>query len=599
MISHLKLHGQEGSVVCENCFSKFKSVKGFKLHNRNCFAPFDTEIEVINNNNDFNIEKPDDFQFLNENRKDQLAALALHLRGKYRCSENVVNIIFSSLQNIFNNKSQNEEISTICKELSTEYSRTRYFQTAFKMPQIQLVYKNSLHGCFIPFKEILQFIFTSNEYDKFPEYSSEISISLFSDDLGVTNPIGKSRGKHKLWVLYFQLLNIPQCCLSKSFSIFPLAITGSKSVKVKGLMKSLLLDLVQSLNELSSIDSSTLTNANGKKFMVKLKHFIGDSLTCNAIAAFKEGFGKKVVRCCRVCNSNRSEMLVYNKHSQCKIRSLEEHKMRVKELDKSSLPRVELLKWSKLYGVQSNSVLSEIKEFDVTKQVLFDPMHDLLEGVIPLQIELYLNHGVLKGFFTIDSLNNFIKLFQYPKDSEKPPVIVDLVIKGKFGSAQVLSICRILPIFLRSITIDCHFLCLIKLLRILQMCLSPVTTEAYFISLEETITAHHTLFMNLYPDKFIPKLHFLIHYPVQSRQFGSLRYHMCMAFERKHQVIKNVRHFNFKNMPLSAMKSMVLNTVASFYNSFGEISNEVLCELNQVTLKKKIVTCIQINGIKY
>ena len=94
------MHGQEGSVVCENYFSKFKSVKGFKLHNKNCFAPFHTEIEVINNNIDFNIEKLDDFQFLNENRRDQLAALALHLRGKYRCSENVVNIIFSNLQNI-------------------------------------------------------------------------------------------------------------------------------------------------------------------------------------------------------------------------------------------------------------------------------------------------------------------------------------------------------------------------------------------------------------------------------------------------------------------------------------------------------------------
>nr|XP_047133759.1 uncharacterized protein LOC124811802 [Hydra vulgaris] len=171
------------------------------------------------------------------------------------------------------------------------------------MPQIQSVRKNSLHGCFIPFKEIIQFIFTSNEYNTILEFSSEISISLYSDDLGVTNPIGKSRGKHKLWVLYFQLLNIPQCCLSKTFSIFPLAITGSKSVKDNSFMKSLLLDLVQSLNELLLIDSSTLTNANGKKFNVKLKHFIGDSLTCNAIAGFKEGFSKNVVRCCRVCNS--------------------------------------------------------------------------------------------------------------------------------------------------------------------------------------------------------------------------------------------------------------------------------------------------------
>ncbi|XP_065657019.1 uncharacterized protein LOC124810398 isoform X2 [Hydra vulgaris] len=269
MISHLKLHGQEGLVVCENCFSKFKSVKGFKLHNKNCLAFFDTETEVTNDNIDFNIEKTDDFQFLKKKRKYQLAALALHLRGKYRCSENVVNIIFSNLQNLFINKSQNEEINTICKQLSTEYSRTRYFQNAFKMPQIQSVRKNSLHGCFIPFKEIIQFIFTSNEYNTFLENSSEISISLYSDDLGVTNPIGKSRGKHKLWVLYFQLLNIPQCCLSKTFSIFPLAITGSKSVKDNSFMKSLLLDLVQSLNELLLIDSSTLTNANGKKFNVK------------------------------------------------------------------------------------------------------------------------------------------------------------------------------------------------------------------------------------------------------------------------------------------------------------------------------------------
>ena len=68
---------------------------------------------------------------------------------------------------------------------------------------------------------------------------------------------------------------------------------------------------------------------------------------------------------------------------------------------------------------------------------------------------------------------------------------------------------------------------------------------------------------------------------------------MCMAFERKHQAIKNVRHFNFKNMPLSAMKSMVLNTVVSFNNSFGEIRNGVLCELNQVTYKKKYCNLYQ------
>ena len=86
----------------------------------------------------------------------------------------------------------------------------------------------------------------------------------------------------------------------------------------------------------------------------------------------------------------------------------------------------------------------------------------------------------------------------------------------------MLSLYCVLPIFLRTTAIDLHFSCLIKLLHILQLCLSPITTDAYLFCLEEKIAAYHTLFMELYPEKFIPKLHFLIHYPHQSKQFGPL-----------------------------------------------------------------------------
>ena len=118
-------------------------------------------------------------------------------------------------------------VSTICQQLSAEYS------------------KNGLHGCSISFKEILKFTLTSSKFDKCLESSFEILISLYSDDLGITNPISKSRGKLKLWVLYFQLLNIVDYSLSKTFSIFPLSITVSKLVKDKSFIKPLLLDLVQ------------------------------------------------------------------------------------------------------------------------------------------------------------------------------------------------------------------------------------------------------------------------------------------------------------------------------------------------------------------
>ena len=94
-----------------------------------------------------------------------------------------------------------------------------YFENAFNLLKIQFISKNGLHGCFISFKEILKFILTSPEYDKCLESSFEILISLYSDDLGITNPTGKSRVKHKLWVLYFQLLNKVDYSLSKTFNI--------------------------------------------------------------------------------------------------------------------------------------------------------------------------------------------------------------------------------------------------------------------------------------------------------------------------------------------------------------------------------------------
>ena len=52
-----------------------------------------------------------DIEIPSENRK--LGALALHLRGKYRCSENVVNIIFSNLKDILTDNIPKEELSTI------------------------------------------------------------------------------------------------------------------------------------------------------------------------------------------------------------------------------------------------------------------------------------------------------------------------------------------------------------------------------------------------------------------------------------------------------------------------------------------------------
>ncbi|XP_065649798.1 uncharacterized protein LOC136078276 [Hydra vulgaris] len=154
MISHLKLHGQAGSVVCDNCFTKFKSVRGFQLHYKNCLIPI-TMIEDVEEIDD-TVEEID-IEIPTENRK--LGALALHLRGKYRCSENVVNIIFSNVKDILTDNTPKEELSTIFQQLSAEYLRKQYFKNAFNVPKVESISENGLQGSYISFKEILKFYF--------------------------------------------------------------------------------------------------------------------------------------------------------------------------------------------------------------------------------------------------------------------------------------------------------------------------------------------------------------------------------------------------------------------------------------------------------
>ncbi|XP_065648075.1 uncharacterized protein LOC136077851 [Hydra vulgaris] len=294
-------------------------------------------------------------------------------------------------------------------------------------------------------------------------------------------------------------------------------------------------------------------------------------------------------------------MYANTRHEQCSIRDLKEHLIRLKELDSGLRPK-DRIKWSKYYGISSSSVLLSIPLFDVTKQILFDPMHDLLEGVVPLQLELFLAYAVESNFITVLSLNTWLQSFIYPVGIKKPGIILKTCkIKGSFGSGQILILTRVLPFFLLKNILphNEHLKCLLKLIQIVQLCMSPMISEKYLTDLKEIIAVHHKLFLGLYPLKFIPKLHFLKHYRVQASTSGPLREHMCMAFERKHQVVKNYRHFNFKNIPYTACKAMVANTTAQFFNSIGLIKTDIYCEEDELKYMSGAIQSAKIDGILY
>ena len=74
--------------------------------------------------------------------------------------------------------------------------------------------------------------------------------------------------------------------------------------------------------------------------------------------------------------------------------------------------------------------------------------------------------------------------------------------------------------------------------------------------LNTLIEEHHTLFTEIYPGQFIPKMHCMVHYPEQILEFGPIINTWCMRMEAKLRICKRIARFgNFKNVCLSVARS--------------------------------------------
>ena len=70
--------------------------------------------------------------------------------------------------------------------------------------------------------------------------------------------------------------------------------------------------------------------------------------------------------------------------------------------------------FSRLYGVNFNSVFNELKYFNVTGGMVPDIMHDLCEGIIPKINLLLLKHCIKdNSYFDLEKLNHIIDNFDY------------------------------------------------------------------------------------------------------------------------------------------------------------------------------------------
>ena len=218
--------------------------------------------------------------------------------------------------------------------------------------------------------------------------------------------------------------------------------------------------------------------------------------------------------------------------------------------------------YSKTFGVNRKSLL-DVKYFDMFQSGLpHDAMHDLLEGIAPYEVKLLLAYYISQNFFTLDEFNERLLNFNYGySESDKPIPILRTSLNSdkkslRSSSSQMLLLVRILPFLIGdkvSEDNDPHWYCFLLLRKIFDIVLCPVVSNNLCSSLKLLINEHHSQFIALYGcGSYIPKMHFLIHYPEQMKAIGPMVRAWTIRHEAKLNFFKqSSRLANFKNIALS------------------------------------------------
>lgn len=225
-----------------------------------------------------------------------------------------------------------------------------------------------------------------------------------------------------------------------------------------------------------------------------------------------------------------------------------------------------------------------------------DILHDLFEGIIPLELTLCLNLFIHKQYFTLTELNRAITNFPYrwtDKTNQPQPIPKDFALRKRIcGNAhENWTLLRLLSFIIGTkIPLnDPAWQVLMNLKDITELAVSPLHSEGTISYLDTLISEHRHRLLEVFPKlKLTPKHHFLEHHPDLIRGFGPLVSLWTMHFEAKHSFFKQVaRHTkNFQNILLSlASKHQMMMA----YHSQANASKPATCVTKITSLPLEIL----------
>lgn len=457
-----------------------------------------------------------------------------------------------------------------------------------------------------------------NENDLLKGDEFKIAVGLYTDDFEVSNPLGTSRKKHKMSAVYWVIANVPSKYRSTLHSIQLAVLCKASYVKEFGYAK-ILHPLIQDLASLEQ--HGVYVEKLGECVKGTVVYVAADNLAAHSLAGFFESF--TVDRFCRFCMATRDEMQAKEVNSGAfEPRTIDAHNQQVQEVKQDPTK-------AKQYGVKGECVLTDgLEHFHVVHGYPPDILHDLLEGIVPVELSLCISNMISKKYFTIDTLNYAIKAFEYAfddKTDQPQPISHSFSTKGTIGGNghENWALLRLLPLIIghKVPEGDDAWNILLLLKEIVELAVATKHTEESVHFLDCKVSEHRELLQTTFPDfRLRPKHHYLEHYPELIKAFGPLSDVWTMRFEGKHKFFKRVirNAHNFKNVALTLavkhqkMMAYYLDTSSFFrpsvemdkvttasIRSYPEDVQQVFCRKVPQLTSVLVASSVSVDGVTY
>lgn len=226
---------------------------------------------------------------------------------------------------------------------------------------------------------------------------SSVSIILYQDAFEVVNPLGSRRKKHKQLAVYMTLSEISPHHRSSIDPKQLVMLCKEEDFKFFG-QEKVFGPLVKDLRDLE--DTGVELNS-GQIMQGAVLAIVGDNLGSHTIGGFSENFSKSK-HFCRYCLIDR-ESFQKSPTELGLTRTKQTYKTAVDDLSKNG-------QLNYVDGIKFDSVFNSLKHFHVCDPGLPPCLgHNLFEGVVSMDLSLYIKHLVTVGkHFTYTQLNRNI-----------------------------------------------------------------------------------------------------------------------------------------------------------------------------------------------